>query len=70
ETVKCRLPAVEHRALARLQTETTPAALGAKSWREVLSVRWRISTSEANRRLTEAELLAPRQAFTGEVLPP
>ncbi|WP_084294058.1 HNH endonuclease signature motif containing protein [Mycolicibacterium flavescens] len=70
ETVKCRLPAVEHRALARLQTETTPAQMGATNWRQVLSVRWRISTSEANRRLAEAELLAPRQAFTGEVLPP
>lgn len=70
ETQGCRLPAVGHRVLARLQTETTPQQMGAKSWRQVLSVRWRISTSEANRRLTEATLLAPRQAVTGPALPP
>ncbi|UUO01453.1 hypothetical protein M4D79_23780 [Mycolicibacterium novocastrense] len=44
--------------------------MGAKSWKEVLRVRWRISTSEANRRLSEAALLAPRQAVTGPSLPP
>ncbi|RWA15718.1 DUF222 domain-containing protein, partial [Mycolicibacterium elephantis] len=57
------------RVLARLQTETTPQEMGAHSWKEVLRVRYRISTSEANRRLTEAELLAPRQAVTGPALP-
>ncbi|WP_435405389.1 DUF222 domain-containing protein, partial [Mycolicibacterium duvalii] len=70
ETVGCQLPAVRHRLLARLQTETTPQQMGAKSWKEVLSVRWRISTGEAGRRLTEAALLAPRQPITGPALPP
>ncbi|WP_197373054.1 HNH endonuclease signature motif containing protein [Mycolicibacterium baixiangningiae] len=70
ETLGCQLPMVRHRMLARLQAETTPKDMGATSWREVLSVRWRISTSEANRRLTEAALLAPRQALTGPSLPP
>ncbi|MDN4518557.1 HNH endonuclease signature motif containing protein [Mycolicibacterium austroafricanum] len=70
ETLGCRLPSVSHRLLARLQAEATPQEMGAKSWKEVLAVRWRISTSEAHRRLTEAAALAPRQAMTGESLPP
>ena len=70
ETLWCRLPMMRHRMLARLQCETTPNEMGAKSWREVLTVRWRISTTEANRRLTEAGLLAPRQSLTGPLLPP
>ncbi|BBX16333.1 hypothetical protein MDUV_11930 [Mycolicibacterium duvalii] len=70
ETLGCRLPAVRHRLLGRLQTETTPQQMGAKSWKEVLSVRWRISRGEAGRRLTEAALLAPRQPVTGPALPP
>ena len=70
ETLGCRLPAVNARLLARLQAEATPQQLGAKSWKEVLSVRWRISTSEAHRRLTEASWVAPRQPITGPALPP
>ncbi|CAN3130651.1 DUF222 domain-containing protein [Mycobacterium sp. smrl_JER01] len=70
ETLGCRLPAVGHRLLARLQVEATPQQMGAKSWKEVLSVRWRISTREAHRRLTEAAVLAPRPAVTGPALPP
>ena len=50
ETLTCQLPAQWHRALARLQCETTAKELGAKSWRQVLAIRWRISTSEAGRR--------------------
>jgi hypothetical protein len=70
ETLGCRLPAVNARLLARLQTEATPQQMGAKSWKEVLSVRWRISTGEAHRRLGEASLLATRQPVTGPALPP
>ncbi len=70
EALGCQLPTVSHRMLARLQAEATPKEMGAKSWKEVLSVRWRISTTEANRRLTEAALLAPRPALTGPSLPP
>ncbi|MBB2991103.1 hypothetical protein FHR72_002576 [Mycolicibacterium iranicum] len=70
ETLSCRLPSVGHRMLARLQAEATPQEMGAKSFKEVLSVRWRISTGEAHRRLTEAALLAPRQGLTGPSLPP
>ena len=70
ETVWCRLPALRHRLLARLQVETTPAQMGAKNWKDVLAIRWRISTAEAHRRLTDAALLAPRQQVTGPPLPP
>lgn len=70
ETLTCQLPVQSHRLLARLQTETTPKALGAKSWRDVLATRWRISPSEAGRRLEEASLLASRQTLIGALMDP
>ncbi|BBY78377.1 HNH endonuclease [Mycolicibacterium parafortuitum] len=70
ESLGCRLPGLGHRLLARLQTETTAREMGAKSWKDVLRIRWRISVTEANRRLTEACLLAPRPSVTGPALPP
>ncbi|PQD99945.1 hypothetical protein CYL16_14005 [Mycobacterium sp. EPG1] len=70
ESLGCRLPGLGHRLLARLQTETTAREMGAKTWKDVLRIRWRISTTEANRRLTEASLLAPRPSVTGPALPP
>ena len=59
ETLSCELPTQWHRGLARLQTETTAKEMGAKSWNEVLRIRWRISTAEAGRRLAEAAVLGP-----------
>ena len=70
ETLTCRLPAQWHRALTRLQTETTPTELGAKNWKDVLRIRWRITAAEANRRLAEAAELGPRRALTGQPLAP
>ncbi|WP_319457419.1 MULTISPECIES: HNH endonuclease signature motif containing protein [unclassified Mycobacterium] len=70
ETLSCQLPTQWHRGLARLQTETTPQAMGAKSWNEVLRIRWRISTAEAGRRLAEAAVLGPRQSLIGAPLAP
>ncbi|BBZ15819.1 HNH endonuclease signature motif containing protein [Mycolicibacterium gadium] len=70
ETLSCQLPAQGHRMLARLQIEATAKEMGAKSWRQVLATRWRISTSEAGRRLDEAALLGPRRALTGQPLDP
>jgi hypothetical protein len=70
ETLGCQLPMQRHRLLARLQAQITPRQLGAKSWRDVLMVRWRLSSIEANRRLTEAALLGPRQALSGQPLEP
>ncbi|MGV0849737.1 DUF222 domain-containing protein [Mycolicibacterium phlei] len=70
EMVACQLPALQQKVLARLQTETTPNALGAHTWKEVLKVRHRLTGSEANRRLADTEALAPRQSLTGEPLAP
>ena len=70
ETLSCELPPQWHRGLTRLQTETGPRALGAKSWNEVLRIRWRISTAEAARRLAEAAVLGPRQTLIGQPLAP
>jgi hypothetical protein len=70
EELTCQLPAQWHRGLARLQTETTPKELGAKSWKDVLRIRWRISATEAGKRLAEAAELGPRRALTGQPLAP
>jgi hypothetical protein len=37
EALSCQLPTQLHRVLARLQVDTTPHQLGAKSWRNVLT---------------------------------
>ena len=63
EALTCQLPVSLHRLLAQLQADTTPRELGAKSWNEVLRVRWRLSTTEASRRLGEAAELGPRRAL-------
>lgn len=70
EALSCQLPSPLHRLLAQLQADTTPRELGAKSWNEVLRIRWRLSRAEAGRRLAEAAELGPRRALTGEPLPP
>jgi hypothetical protein len=70
ETLACQLPAQHHRTLAQLQTQTTPNELGAKSWREVLMTRWRLSSAEAHRRLSHAAMLGPRRALSGEPMAP
>lgn len=70
ETLTCQLPTQSHRLLTKLQAETTPKAMGAKSWRDVLATRWRISPGEAGRRLDEAAQLAARQTLIGAPLDP
>ncbi|MBU8823161.1 HNH endonuclease signature motif containing protein [Mycolicibacterium goodii] len=70
QDVRNLTPAAEHRAIAALCEQTTPAALGAKSWREVLQARLGISGKEANRRCADALELGPRISLTGEVLAP
>ena len=70
EMLTCQLPVQSHRLLTRLQAETTPRrwapSPGATCW----PIRWRISSSEAGRRLEEAAQLGPRQTLTGEPLEP
>ncbi|MEH3142307.1 MAG: HNH endonuclease signature motif containing protein [Mycobacterium kyogaense] len=64
------VPALEHQILARLTTETEPRRLGEASWKKVLTTTLRVSETDAKRRLAEASALGPRQAISGEPLPP
>jgi Domain of unknown function (DUF222) len=70
EVVARRQPVVDHQVINRLAAEADPKALGAKNLADVLATRLDISTAEAKRRIKYAELLGPRQAITGEPLPP
>ena len=70
ETLTRQFPTQTHRMLARLQAQSTAKTLGAKSWKDVLKIRWRLSGSEANRRLSEAAVLGPRRALAGQPLHP
>ena len=64
------VPALEHQILSRLTTETEPRRLGEASWKKVLTTALRVSERHAKRRLADAAALGPRQALTGEPLPP
>ncbi|WP_036426537.1 HNH endonuclease signature motif containing protein [Mycobacterium sp. UNC410CL29Cvi84] len=70
ETLKCAAEAVDHQILAATQSQVTARELGAKNWAEVLRIRLRVDTTEANRRVRDAQHLAPRTGLTGESLPP
>jgi hypothetical protein len=70
ETLACRLPTQWHRGLAGLQAQSTARELGAKSWPDVLAIRWRLSRTEARRRLAEAAEPGPRRTLTGTPLAP
>ena len=69
-TVMRSVPAVEHRALARLLAETEPHHLGEASWKKVLTTALRVSGREATRRLVRAKTLGPRRSIGGEPLAP
>jgi Domain of unknown function (DUF222) len=60
---------IDHRLLARL-AELGPSELGGAAVAKVLTQRLRITGTEANQRLADAEELGPRRALTGEALPP
>ncbi|WP_458319738.1 DUF222 domain-containing protein [Mycolicibacterium brisbanense] len=65
-----RAPTVDHRLLAAIQSRTTARDIGGKNWADVLGIRLRISPTEAKRRVTDAALLGPRAAVSGEPLDP
>ncbi|AGB25027.1 protein of unknown function DUF222 [Mycobacterium sp. JS623] len=65
-----RQPAVDHKLIHQLTSQCTPTELGATSWAKVLCAALRISEGEAKRRVTQAGLLGPRTALSGEALPP
>lgn len=68
EKLARQLPAHGHRIVAAVVAECEPRELGARSWRQVLVARLRISRAEAGRRLSDAEQLGPRTALTGQPL--
>lgn len=70
EVVARSVPAVDHQIINRLAAEADPKALGGTSWAEVFATKLGISKGEAKKRIKRAELLGPRQALTGEALPP
>ncbi|QNJ92006.1 DUF222 domain-containing protein [Mycolicibacterium fluoranthenivorans] len=70
ERVYRRVPAIQHRVMAAVKAHASPGDLGARSWRDALGIRLRLSPQEAGRRLAEGELLAPRRAVTGQPLAP
>lgn len=70
ERLAWRLPAIGHRAIARLIAEASPIELGATSLAAALSERLRMSREEANRRIKDAKQLGPRRALSGEPLAP
>ncbi|HEX2286010.1 MAG TPA: HNH endonuclease signature motif containing protein [Mycobacterium sp.] len=65
-----RAPVIEHRLLSALAAEADPKALGGTSLADVLATALRISKTDAQRRIKDAELLGPRRALTGEPLEP
>lgn len=71
QLVRNVLPAVEHRLLAALQCQTTPAELGeAPTWAVWLRDLLLLSSAEARRRVDHATALGPRAALTGQPLGP
>ena len=70
ETLARTAPTIARPIITRLQHEASPTALGAKSLKDVLCLRLRISKKEAALRLAEARELGPRTSFTGEPMQP
>ena len=69
ETFRRRLPAVEHPLINQIGEQANQTELGGKL-PSALADRLRITRAEASRRIGEAADLGPRQAITGEPLPP
>lgn len=69
KTIAWQWPSIERRFTAHLVAEADPHQFGEACWREVLSLRLRITRAEANRRLRAARRFGPRRALTGEELP-
>ena len=70
ETDRRRQPTAEHHLIQTLRRRCEPSDVGAKNWTSALATALRISDEDARRRIKNAELLGPRQAMTGEPLPP
>ncbi|QUR68607.1 HNH endonuclease signature motif containing protein [Mycobacterium spongiae] len=69
ETVRRRLPAIEHGLINQISEQAGETELGGRLPR-ALSDRLRITRGEAGRRVAEAADLGRRRALTGQPLPP
>jgi len=69
ESIRRRLPAVEHPLVNQIGEQADPAELGGRLT-AVLANRLRISRADASRRIHEAADLGERKGITGEPLPP
>jgi hypothetical protein len=69
ETLRRRLPVIEHPLINKIAEQSDPTELGGKL-PFALAERLRITRAEASRRVAEAADLGPRRAMNGEPLQP
>jgi hypothetical protein len=70
ETVRRRMPVVDHALVSELEQRSVAASLLARNAQAVLRGLLRLSPSEANARVQAARRLGPRETVTGEVREP
>jgi hypothetical protein len=70
ETVRRRMPTIDHAIVSELEARSVAEALGARNTQAVLLDVLRLSPGEANGRVQAARRLGPRETITGDVLPP
>jgi hypothetical protein len=70
ETIRRRIPVVDHALVSELEARSVAEALGARNTQAVLRDVLRLSPSEANARVQAAHRLGRRETVTGEVLEP
>jgi uncharacterized protein DUF222 len=70
ETVRRRMPVVDHALVSELEARSVAATLLARNTQAVLRGMLRLSPAEANARVQAAHRLGPRETVTGEVREP
>jgi hypothetical protein len=70
ETQRRRLPVVDHRLVAELDSRGVAFELGCASTAALLRTALRLAPADAKARVTAAADLGPRRAMSGEALPP
>jgi len=70
ETQRRRLPVVDHRLIAELDSRGVAFELGCASTAALLRTALRLAPADAKARVTAAADLGPRRAMSGEALPP
>jgi hypothetical protein len=70
ETQRRRLPVVDHRLVAELDSRGVAFELGCVSTAALLRAALRLAPTDAKARVSAAADLGPRRAVSGEALPP